>query len=506
MNRSGSVISGLFLALAVLAAAAEGGPESLELTDFMLRYLETDSELDASRLKVQASESDRRAKSYLGMPRLRLSLSTPRYSWRRQYSYQYWLDQLYRGYSETEAEYYQLGLTVTQRLPTGGDLSIVGTSHREESDFRYNGFPPEIPLQRETGTRDYYADVGINLDQPLLGFWERSNEVRTAELQHAIRKAQHHLTCASVTKRAINAFFDCAVAVTRVEISRLDLEVLEQEVSRTERLVVENLASESDLLRARIEENDGRLAVFEARQALEHRIRDLRVVDPLAPPDLVVEDLVELVPFEPEGGGGAPPALIRAEREVEVARLGLERSRRRRFGNPSVSLWYGFQGLGDDVEEARETFRPNRWGGSLSLAFSFPEPGLAAEIETARASLKLAEAAYDSELRRASSEMACLLERVEALKTRRALQHRKVELLEVMAVISRDQQAADVLSRFEVIETEKQVLEARIALAETTRQLNLAWVDMVTCWGGEPAGVFKKAMTEDGTRDGGNER
>jgi outer membrane protein TolC len=155
-----------------------------------------------------------------------------------------------------------------------------------------------------------------------------------------------------------------------------------------------------------------------------------------------------------------------------------------------VSLWYGFQGVGDDFRQARDEFEKNRWGGSLSLGFTFPEPGLSSDIDLAQATLKTAQAAHEDAIQTAVEERARLAAQITALRTSLELKTRQVELLEQMLATKRTQYLQDVISLKEFVDSETGLLNARIARLETLRKLNHAWVDLVLKSGWNPVEVL----------------
>ena len=486
----------IVIGLVTASGPAHVGPASagdaVRLTGFLMRYLEADDGLQASRLRVEASETNMKARRYLAAPGLQLSLTAPRYSWNRVYYplYNEADGTTYEGYYESELRSQLMSLTLRQPLPTGGDLSVTGSASKRRSEFSTEGFPSDATYSRETGDEEVATDLGLSLDQPLFGFLERRSEVRKAALEHKIKIAQHKIDCAGSVKKAVNIFFDYVVGGENLKVEELRLDRAVEEAQAAIKQFAEFLIPETEVLEKQVAANDARIKHLEARSAFDKALRRLRVVQPSGPADLIPEDLGEIVPVNPGSGRGPSPGVLRAGHDVEVAKIVLADTRRRRYGRPAVSLSYGFQGVGDDLREARDEFGRSRWGGSLSLGFTFPEPGLSADIDLARAALKAAESAHEEAIQAAVEERSRLVQRIDALRAKLELETRQVELLAQVTGAKRTQYEEDVISLDDLVDAETDLLNARIARLETLRKINLAWVDLVLATGGNPVEVL----------------
>ena len=463
------------------------------MIDFLGRYLATDKSLAASILRVDASKKTMRSKTGLPKPSLRFDLASPSYSWRRSYSYRYYLNDVYRGFLESRDRSYRLALTLKQRLPTGGELSITGTAHRDRATFSYSGFPSEIPLELETGTRQFMTDVGLALNQPLLGFWERRNEARRARLEHETEVAQKRLDSAAALRRAINVYFDYLIGVHNLEAESIELARARQEAGQAARDFDSGMIPEVDLLARQIEANNAQISYQEAGIAVDRAARKLRVITPSSAGDLRPEDLTAALPLDPARMQAlVSPEVFKARKEVEIARIGLAQTQSRRFGQTTVSLWYGLQGLGDDFVESQDEFANNRWGGSLSIGLTLPEPGLSSDIGLARANLTVAESAYEEAVQKASRDKDLLEQRIASLKSNLELRERRVSLLEGVVMARKDQFAHDVVSDSDVFDAEMDLLEATMTYLETLRSLALTWVDLAVNCGEDPVELILK--------------
>jgi outer membrane protein TolC len=487
-----AVLVGLAALAGLVHAARALSGEEVTLRDFLIRYLEADDGLAASRLRIKASETSMKDKRYLPAPGLRLSLTAPQYSWNRVYYplYNEADGTTYKGFYQSKLRSHLMSLTLRQPLPTGGNLSVTGSASKRRSEFSTEGFPSDATYSREASDEEFSTDVGVSLDQPLFGFLERRNEVRKASLEYETKAAQYKIDSAGSLKKAVNLFFDYLIGSYRVEIEERRLDRAVHEAEAAIRQFAQFLISETEVLEKQIAANDARIRHSEAQTTFDRALRQLKVVRPAAPGDLTPEHLGEVVRVDLGSRPGPSPGVIRAGHDVEVARIGLAETRRRRYGRPAVSLSYGFQGVGDDFRQARDEFEKNRWGGSLSLGFTFPEPGLSSDIDLARATLKTAESAHEEAVQASIEERARLADEIGALETRLELETRQVELLGQMLKTKRTQHAQNVISSNELTDAETEFLSAKIARLETLRKLNLAWVDLVLSGGMNPVEVL----------------
>jgi outer membrane protein TolC len=497
MNRLFSKLAVGILLLVALTGAATA--EEMHLRDFIAGYVKTDKDIDASLMRLKASEGDMKDKSYLPYPSLSLDFTSPDRSWYRTYAYRTYLDTLYRGFREYESEYYRLSLTLTQPLPTGGNLSVTGIGRRTTSDFAYGGFPPEVPLERESADREFFSDVGIMFRQPLLGLWERKDAVRKATLMYEKQVAQARLDSARTVKQAINVFFDYLIAGHRVDIDERKRGRARSDAEAAVRRFGDDLISEIELLEAQVAAGNADIALFESRASLERAMEGLEVFMPAAPGELVPEDLTEATPLDaPPSNGDGPPEVIKASRDVEIAKVSLAQTRRRRFGQTTLSFSYGFQGLGDDFSESRREFDHNRWGGSLNIGLRLPEAGLGSSIQLARADLRAAESNYEEALEAAEEKEWLLSRRMRSLKANLELLARRVELVTELLATKREQFEQEVISLKEMQDVEIDLFEAKITHLDTLRRLNNAWVDLMLNRGASPVESLHGRLSSGG--------
>ncbi len=465
--------------------------DGLTLREFILRFGEADKGLTASGLRVDAARGTEAGEGYLPLPSLEFDLRAPYRSWGRTYQYEAYQDRTYLGYYEYREESYRVQLGLNQDLPSGGRLSIRGIGRRAQSDFDVGGFPTEVAISRETGDREFLMDVGLSLDQPLSGPWDKKDEARTATLKYRKQKARYKLDSAETVKNAINLFFDFMTGLMKVRSERLKLDLADAGAEAAKGRLAAGLISEIEYLEENISANDARISYHTAASSMEAVRRKMRTAGHAEERELIPEDLFAAFPADTTRSLSAvSPDVLAAEHDMDLTRITLARTERKRFGQSTLSLWYGLEGLGNTFEESRDLFRKNRWGGYLSVHFLFPEPGLSADIELARANLKIAQSAYEEAVRKVEERRDVLLEEIRTHEANSELQVRRNRLLENVIEIKREQYDREVIDFEDLAEAEAGLIQARIDHLETMRRLNLAWVEITLLSGLDPLAAF----------------
>lgn len=491
MNRTrfGAIARFYLLPVLVMLVVVEGviASDVLTLRDFILRFGDTDKGLTASGHRVDAARDTKAGQGYLPLPSLEFDLRAPYRSWGRTYQYEAYQDKTYLGYYEYREESYRMQLGLSQDLPSGGRLSIRGIGRSAQSDFKVGGFPPQVTISRETGDEEFLMDVGLSLDQPLFGPWDKKDEARSAALKYRKEKAQYKTDSAQTVKEGINLFFDFMTGLLNVRAESLRMDLAEAGAEAARGRFEQGLIPEIEYLEKTINANDSRIAYRNAEGSLEAFQRKILRVGEVADKELIPEDLFAAAPVDTAGSfASRSPGVLQAEHDRDLARITLAQTERKRFGQSTLSLWYGLEGLGDTFEESKDLFRENRWGGYLTVRFLFPEPGLGAEIDLARANLKIAQSAHEEAVRKTEERQDLIVEEIRTHKANAELQIRRNLLLENIIEIRHEQYESGVIDLADLVEAETGLIEARADYLETMRRLNLVWVEIALLSGIDP--------------------
>jgi outer membrane protein TolC len=255
----------------------------------------------------------------------------------------------------------------------------------------------------------------------------------------------------------------------------------------------EGIISEEDLLDRQIEARSYEIAFIDAEGAYGASKARMKLVG-FDPEGVYPEDLSAASEIDTSLTAVAEvPDVVKARCEVEIARIALAEKSRWQYVVPTVSIWYGLQGVGDDAREASETFDHNRWGGSLRFDMPLYEAGRGYETDISRADLKAAEAGYDNTVIVSRRVMTQLGRELLALKAALELHLQKVNLIERRLVKTRAQFEEGLLSERDLMESEKEYYEARISMLEIMRRVNLRWVDYLVRRGNNPVEILTDA-------------
>ena len=484
----------LLLPAAYILAASVGMCRAGSLKDFISAYAGGDETYEAAQIRLRAArELTREAWGVLPYPTLSLDLTTPRRSWVRNVSYAEFDSVLYRGWYENKWKSYDFSLSLRQPLPTGGTLTLVGRTSIDESEFAHVGFPAGVTIARETGDRQFFTDVGITLDQSMDELWRHGREEERARLRLLQAEVQFLMDSAQSARSAIDLAFDFMTSRLRWEIARREFALASSDAVAGGESYADGIISEEEYIDKQIEARASEIALIDAAGALAASRERMRLKG-FDAGEVFAEDLGAASLVDTSLGAVAEnPEVVKARCEVEIARIALEDKSRWRYILPTVSLWYGLQGVGDDASEAGRNFDRNRWGGSLRFDMPLYEAGRAHDIDLLRADLKAAEAGYDNTVVVSRRMMSQLSREILALRAALDLYLQKVNLIERRLIKRKAQFEEGLLSERDLMESEKEHFQAQIDMLEVMRKVNLRWVDYLVRRGDNPVEVLTDA-------------
>ncbi|MGD9141509.1 MAG: TolC family protein [bacterium] len=489
--KSSEYICLLLVPALCIAAASCGTCRAGSLNDFISAYTGGDETYEAAQIRLRAARDlTREVWGVLPYPTLSLDVTTPRRSWVRNVAYAEFDSVLYRGWYENKWKSYDFSLSLRQPLPTGGTLTLSGRTSIDESEFAHVGFPAGVTIPRETGDQQFLTDVGVVLDQPLRELWRRGGEGDRARLRLLQAEVQFLMDSAQSARSAIDLAFDFMTSRLRHEIARREHALASSDALAAEGSYADGIISEEELIDTKIEARAAEIALIDAAGALaasRERMR-LKGFDPEAvyPEDLSAASVVDTS----LASVAENPEVVKVRCEVEIARVALKEKSAWRYVLPTVSLWYGLQGVGDDASEAGRNFDHNRWGGSLRLDVPLYEAGRAHDIDLLRADLKAAEAGYDNTVVVSRRMMGQLSREILALRATLDLYAQKVNLIERRLVKRKAQFEEGLLSESDLMESEIAHFQARMDMLEVMRKVNLRWVDYLLRRGNNPVEIL----------------
>jgi outer membrane protein len=372
-----------------------------------------------------------------------------------------------------------LGLSVSQLLPTGGQLQAVASS------LSYGTGPGQL--------QDNGYTIGVS--QPLLrGFGASAGtELKTADraLQNAERSAAdaRQQLVVSVT----HAYFAAVRQQRLVEIGERAVERANRLVDMSEARVQVGLSTKLDALRARLLQSQARTSALRDQDAFETAVEDLNVLIGRSPrsPAIVEGDFeADMAALERLCGISANSAVqtadgltedaLRDRLDVRIARAKVADAR----WNGSVAQWnllppmnldisYTRRGVGASAADSAFGLL-NGWRMGISSTYSLDHGRNAAAVAQAAITVRQAERAMSDaeqravmEVRRSSRALARVTDAVE-------LQRKAVELALQQRELATFRYERGLADNLEVIDAENNVAQAEAALlsAEIDRALS----------------------------------
>lgn len=345
-------------AFALLAAAAgpmaaqESDVHSLSLEEAIARALERNEEIIIERRAAAAAAAAETGARGAYDPLLGLDAG-----WRETTEP---VNSAFSGAPEGELaptdEVTDAGATLTQLLPTGGEVLVRARGGRNDSNGSFNFLAPA-----------YSSRLGVELRQPLL----RDRAIDPARLDIRVAAADRERAGASLRRQVRDTVADVERAYWELVAARRDIEV--------QRETVELAAEQLDETRIRIESGDApETELAQPRAELERRRGDLLQAQETA---ARAENALKLLILGDDDGALWAESFVPADDiEVEVAPVDLAAALERALASRSE-----LEAAEAFVERRRieSAFASNRIRPALDLVVSYDRFGLAGDLNPA---------------------------------------------------------------------------------------------------------------------------
>ena len=168
------------------------------------------------------------------------------------------------GAAQPESDFRRFSVVVDKKISTGGTVELITSMNRSETNSTFATINP-----------DYFSEIAISLEQPLLNGAGR--KVNLAPIARA--KAAHSQSLLELRRRAFNVlanieinYWNVAYAVARKALQESSIEVAEQLLEETEEKERLGLATQVDVLQASANLASRREAVILASQAIDDAV------------------------------------------------------------------------------------------------------------------------------------------------------------------------------------------------------------------------------------------
>lgn len=370
------------VALLVVLPVDSARAETVDLKQAQRLAIERNLDLRAETFTARASEAAVRREYGLYDPRLQGAFAEGEERDRILFIFQG------QGLEKSILEYRQFDLSLTQKLPTGADLSVGMVNRRERSNLPSRDFNPA-----------YDTALTFSLVQPLLKNFGRT--VTEQQILFAVKDRE--ISVQDLRERAFDILSRVRDAYYEVLRLRADMGYRETSVTLAQKVLDENRARVEvgvlppvEILEAEVGLKTRERELLDAQRAYQDALDTLSVLlNAIGTVEVTDEELgqPELATDEETGLRAAlekRPELLRQIKSIE--RVGIERRVARNKTLPAVDLSarYGHTGLGEDYDNALDDMGSaefRQWEVGVNL--SYPLGNREARNEYLRSRLRL---------------------------------------------------------------------------------------------------------------------
>jgi len=368
----------------------------------------------------------------------------------------------------------QYNLSATQKLPTGGSVTLGLTTSRatDRSVYDFTG----TPVDRATNTWD--TALTLTVTHPLLkgiGLDRNLAAIRQARLARDAARWTVWAKAQAVVRDLLNAYLDVAEAQAAVDVQREVLIQAERDLSRVKILLQVGRLAPSEIVDYEFAVAQQRRKLLEAHTTWLQNSLTLRVQmgRKIKPGQQQVSAVLPANPF----GAFAPTyqqaadaaiktskSLAAALKELKIKRIIFSSSKRDTWPTLDLSASFGPQGRSDKFGSAHETmFKWKSLGWSVGLTFAYLVGNRAARAARAKARLDVTRKGVDiADLRQ--TLVAEATRGVALLRLQRKLWQTtgaEVRLAEVRLSNERKKHEAGRSSNFVLLQMQNDLVQAR---------------------------------------------
>jgi hydrophobe/amphiphile efflux-1 (HAE1) family protein/NodT family efflux transporter outer membrane factor (OMF) lipoprotein len=364
------------------------------------------------------------------------------------------------------------------------ELNVNGSiTEREQS--RQGSFPLPPNVRREITTGRAALDVSIPLD-----FWGR--------LRQGTEAARGDLLAETWARNAVRLALVSDVAETYFQLIELDrefaistqtLDLRKQSLKLVEARKSRGVASGLDVSQAEVlvASAAARLPLLDRqREQLENALSLLLGRNPQAVADRKALESQMMPPEIPPGLPSAllerRPDLLRAEQQLRAATARIGVAQANRYPNFTLTGSFGFESFALS-EFLNDPARFRQWGPSVSIPL-FNAGRLRANVDAARARAQQVALSYEQVYQQALRDTSNSLIAVRRIREQRVEQERLLASLRQANRISKLRYEGGVDSYLQVLDSDRNLFENELTLAQVRRDELLAIVSLYRALGG----------------------
>ncbi|HEX9916161.1 MAG TPA: TolC family protein [candidate division Zixibacteria bacterium] len=427
---------------------------SLNLDDCLKTVIRNSSEYKIAQMRYRAAEASySSAKLSYYVPNLTLNFNTPEYSWFGDYQDYY--GAAGRVYFVEEYYNYTSSLDLSQKLFTGGDVTVSGllNSYRRTSNIFTNYDEVRTNLQ-------------FSIEQPIFNWNRHKIELDKARVDYDLSRLKYSEETNQVISDLTTNYIHYLTSQKQLKIAELKVQNADLDYISAEKKSQEGLISDMEFAQKRTEKMDRKLELLDGKRNFEeYQAKLLQMLKIEEEVELNLNQNIELGQFsleqEKNKNIGQSSEVLKAQGEARKKELELKEAKASGGIDGRVNFYYGFLGRGPIARESIDDFKKNRWGVSIVLSLPIWDGG-AHSFSIRSSQLSLEEAKKASELTKSQMKS-----KLEAIVSKLSTAWEKVGFLkEELKLAGDDWTNAQKKNQMGLL-SEGQMLDAQITFLET---------------------------------------
>ncbi|MCJ7508922.1 MAG: TolC family protein [candidate division Zixibacteria bacterium] len=477
MPKKISVLMAISIFLFSLSQTRADKVLSLSLDDCLKMVVKNSSEYKIAQMRYQAAEASyNSAKLSYYVPNLTLNFNTPEYSWFGDYQDYY--GAAGRVYFIEEYYNYTSSLDLSQKLFTGGDLTVSGllNSYRRTSNIFTNYDEVRTNLQ-------------FNVEQPIFNWNRHKLELDKVRVDYDLSRLKYSEETNQVISDLTTNYIQYLTSQKQLNIAELKVQKVDIDYLSAEKKKEEGLISDMEFAQKRTERMDRKLELLDAKRNFEEYqaklLQMLRIEEEV---ELNLNQNIELGQFsleqERNKNIGQSSEVLKTEGEVRKKELELKEAKASGGIDGKVNFYYGFLGRGPIARESIDNFKKNRWGVSVVLSLPIWDGGAHSSsirssqlsLEESKKASELAKAQVKSKLEATVSKLSTAWEKAGFLKE-------ELKLAGDDWTNAQEKNQMGLLSEGQMLDAQITFLETEVKYLNAVLDYKLSRIELDKMWG-----------------------
>jgi outer membrane protein len=453
---------------------------SLTLDECLKMVVKNSREYKIAQMRYQAAEeSYNSARLGYYVPNLSLNFTSPEYSWFGDYEDYY--GAVGRVYFVQEYYNYSSSLDLSQKLFTGGDLTISGliNSYRRTSNIFADYDEIRTNLQ-------------FNIEQPLFNWNKHKIELDKAKVDYDLSKLEYCEETNQVLADLTTNYIHYLTSQKQLNIAELKVRRTELDYLSAEKKRQEGLISDMQFAQKRAERMDRKLELIDAKKGFEDfcaKLSQMLKLDGKEELNLSQDIKSDEFLAEKEKKRDIKQSLevLKAQKEVRRKELELKEVKTSGGINGKLNFYYGFLGRGPIPKESFDNFEKNRWGISAVLNLPIWDGGAySSSVKSVKLSLEEAKKVSELTESQATSKFENLLGKLSASWEKVGLLKEELKLAGDDWDNAQKKNQTGLLSEGQLLDAQILFLETEVKYLNAVLDYKLSRIELDKMWGMVP--------------------